>query len=447
MESPTTAKPIDMDDEEGDASSTAQPHPTRTSSARAVHFKDSEETPPAKPPRPTSPNTQAIDTLSEAFPTTEKSVIRAVLLASGGKIEPAFNALLSMSDPDFQGDEAPPPQPPRPTQQQRQLEQDELYARQLAEHYATANPNPNPRRQQGERAQPRPNAPQGAEREYSFFDDDLPEIRENLRQGFLSTQRNINKWVTDFRKRIDGEDDDSSASADPRSHPSTNMANYPNNPYPDPTGRPDRFNFGAKQSDQLRGIQRNADRMRQQPRGSGEYDADPRVLSDNFTELELHDAESEERPPPKPARPLANPDLFKPTPSLPGEAGRTSAQESGTVPKGPVDEVDALYGEPTLGAKATTPTPASGGKSKKWQPLTSVAPAPAGEDDDPFRIDDDDEDKGEDVAKEATERLKRASASKEAGETADGKTMEESEKGTGGLRNKAAEELLAGEKK
>ena len=46
-----------------------------------------------------------------------------------------------MSDPDAQTEPAPPPQPPRPSQQgpkteaQRQLEADELYARQLAEHY------------------------------------------------------------------------------------------------------------------------------------------------------------------------------------------------------------------------------------------------------------------------------------------------------------------------
>lgn len=41
-----------------------------------------------------------------------------------------------MSDPNFKGEEAPPPQPRRPANAARsQLEQDELYARQLAEHY------------------------------------------------------------------------------------------------------------------------------------------------------------------------------------------------------------------------------------------------------------------------------------------------------------------------
>ena len=46
-----------------------------------------------------------------------------------------------MSDPDAQKEPPAPPQPPRPMQPtrdaaaQRQLEADELYARQLAEHY------------------------------------------------------------------------------------------------------------------------------------------------------------------------------------------------------------------------------------------------------------------------------------------------------------------------
>lgn len=43
-----------------------------------------------------------------------------------------------MSDPDFQ-EEQPPPRPPRPVQHERQISQDEMYARHLAEHYQTTN--------------------------------------------------------------------------------------------------------------------------------------------------------------------------------------------------------------------------------------------------------------------------------------------------------------------
>ena len=51
-------------------------------------------TAPAMPPRPLSPMQQAKTTLKEAFPAVDDNVIEAVLIASGGNIEPAFNALL-----------------------------------------------------------------------------------------------------------------------------------------------------------------------------------------------------------------------------------------------------------------------------------------------------------------------------------------------------------------
>jgi hypothetical protein len=55
-----------------------------------------EEAPPAKPPRPLSPQQQAENTLKEAFPSIDAAVVRAVLSASGGRVEPAFNALLGI---------------------------------------------------------------------------------------------------------------------------------------------------------------------------------------------------------------------------------------------------------------------------------------------------------------------------------------------------------------
>jgi hypothetical protein len=117
-----------------------------------------------------SPQQQAQNTLIEAFPDIDTNVIKAVLVASGGNVEPAFNALLSMSDPSFKAEETPPPQPPRRQQPRTQMEQDEMYARQLAEHYQSQEggftaPAGGPRRQQT--GPPRPNEP---DREHSFFD-------------------------------------------------------------------------------------------------------------------------------------------------------------------------------------------------------------------------------------------------------------------------------------
>lgn len=53
------------------------------------------ENPPPQPPRPMSPQQQAQATLHDAFPSIDPAVVRAVLVASGGQIEPAFTALLS----------------------------------------------------------------------------------------------------------------------------------------------------------------------------------------------------------------------------------------------------------------------------------------------------------------------------------------------------------------
>jgi len=69
------------------------PTPTAGSMATAT----AGGTVPAMPPRPPSPKDEAKRTLKEAFPNVDENVIEAVLVASGGQIEPAFNALLGIS--------------------------------------------------------------------------------------------------------------------------------------------------------------------------------------------------------------------------------------------------------------------------------------------------------------------------------------------------------------
>lgn len=80
-----------------------------------------------------------------------------------------------MTDPKAQEEMAPPPKPPRPAldpSQLRQMEADEMYARQLSEHY-----NQSRRRAQppGWETDPRYQNARGSDesderREYSFFD-------------------------------------------------------------------------------------------------------------------------------------------------------------------------------------------------------------------------------------------------------------------------------------
>src|SRR5690349_3897617 len=98
--------------------------------------------------------------------------------------------------------------------------------------------------------------------------DDLPEIRKNLQKGFQETQKTVNKWILDFKKKIDGEDDDTEPIQQGQS------SGYG-------PGQHQRQNFGSSQEAQLRGIRRMGE---QQGRRSGDrerYDADPQVLGDD----------------------------------------------------------------------------------------------------------------------------------------------------------------------
>jgi hypothetical protein len=452
-ESATTREEMDFDNENepeqetGRVSPLGHEHPNPPASSAAakspspspspkprVSFQEGhEEIPPQKPPRPLSPQQQAENTLIEAFPSIDAKVVKAVLQASGGRVEPAFNALLGMSDPDFKPEEAaPPPQPPRPKQRQpmSQLEADEMYARQLAEQYNSAprgSQNYYNQREPGRRGpnQQRPRYDEDEERQRNFFDDDLPEIGKNIQQGFVETQKKVNNWINNFRKKIDGNDEEeedlySSSRAGTRQN----------------TGQwQGRQNFGPSQSEQLYGIRKSAEAQRRSTEAQ-RYDADPHELGEEeFKRLELRD---DEAPPPQPprtsSRQKANPDLFKSQPRPPQS--------------GPVDEVDAA--ERKFSSTGGDPETA-----KKWQPLTSVAPHPE-DDNDPFSLGDDEEeaaaaakDKGEDVRKEDTERLKeQARNSVSAGTSGEaGKGLQESERsGSMSVRNKEAEELLSGKK-
>ncbi|KAL6160899.1 ubiquitin-binding protein cue5 [Exserohilum turcicum] len=309
-----------------------------------------------------------------------------------------------MSDPNFKADEAPPPQPPRP-QPRSQLEQDEIYARQLAQHYQSQGGQNGQRSREQARRQ-RPGEP---EREHSFFDDDLPEIRKNIEQGFKETQQTVTKWISNFTKKLDGEVDE--------------YDKYGNPQYTGRTGPPPRQNFGPSQSDQMQGIRRSAEQRRSADHSR--YDADNRVIGDDFAKLELRDNDAPQR---SSSRPTANPDLFKPTPVSPPQSG-------------PVDEVDALYRNPSPNNQSGQAKP--GGK--KWQPLTSVAPNPEPHEHDPFSLgDSDDEDKDhkkQDTNPADSERLKNAAQNSSEGPPA-GKLQPSERSGSVSQKDATMEALI-----
>ncbi|KAK4547293.1 hypothetical protein LTR36_000948 [Oleoguttula mirabilis] len=439
-ESATTREEMDFDDNEQEGGrvsplgpeTPSQPVPKSSSPKPRVSFQEGhDEIPPPKPPRPLSPQVQAENTLIEAFPSIDTKVVKAVLAASGGRVEPAFNALLGMSDPDFRPEEAAPPQPPRPTKRapQNQLEADEMYARRLADQYNSAprgqGQNKYNQREPARRApnqQPTHYNEDEDDHERSFFDDDLPEIGKNIQQGFMETQKKVNSWINNFRKKIDGEEDDDEdlySSSQAPSRQGTGQSQ----------GR--RQNFGSSQSEQMYGIRKSAEQQTRRSTEAQRYDADPHELGeDEFERLELRDEEAPPMQPPRTSsRAKANPDLFKPQPKPPQS--------------GPVDEVDAI--ERKLSAAGQDPDKAG----RKWQPLTSIAPHPADEDNDPFSLGDDEEETGakvEDIRKEDTDRLKRAARnSVSAGTSGDaaGSLREAERSGSVSTRDKEMDELMS----
>lgn len=298
-ESATTREELSFDDTEQEIGTISpEGHETKVKPTTAspspkprVQFQEqADEIPPAKPPRPANPMAQAEHTLIEAFPSIDPKVVRAVLVASGGNVEPAFNALLGMSDPDYKAEaqQPAPRQPPRPTSRQplSQLEADEAYARQLAEQYNDGGRRTQTRynqREFGRRGpnQQRPDYDEDEERERSFLDDDLPEIGRNIQQGFLDTQKKVNSWITNFKKRLDGEPEEEDLYTSSQAGSRQNSDRWQG-----------RQNFGASQADQLQGIQKMAENQRRSTEAQ-RYDADPHEFDVNeFERLELRDDEA-----------------------------------------------------------------------------------------------------------------------------------------------------------
>lgn len=146
-------------------------------------------------------------------------------------------------------------------------------------------------------------------------------------------------------------------------------------------------------------------------------------------------------PPRRSSRPLANPDLFKPTPPRPQS---TQSGRRVSFQDGPPEEIDIHY--PKSPEPTNRPSSGAGGKSNKWQPLAPVDPTPV-EDHDPFSLgdSDDEESKKKDIKTEDSDRLKQAAAqamSEDIGSGGEKKLEPQEKTGGQGTRDKETEELV-----
>lgn len=81
--------------------------------------------------------------------------------------------------------------------------------------------------------------------------------------------------------------------------------------------------------------------------------------------------------------------------------------------QGPPEEIDNLYDAP----ESTKRTPSTGGKSSKWQPLSTVEPSPVG-DNDPFSLGDSEDEgdfKKKDLGVDETDHAKKATSASDLG--------------------------------
>ncbi|RKF57912.1 putative cue domain-containing protein [Golovinomyces cichoracearum] len=348
-ESPTTVRPFEMDDDDiPDSGLTSGSIP---SSEKPITKEDKT---PVELPRPLSHQEEAENTLKEAFPSIDAAIVKAVLVASSGQIEPAFNALLGMSDPEAL-------QEPSSSQQfypaastgigstpLSQLEADERYARQLASRYGnkTGNgsgltrPVTNTTRRN---LTPVISRPSNSQEERSFLEDDLPIIKDNLKKGFLEAQNKVNGWISILKKKIDGEDDED-----------------------------DTLHSNGYSSRMYRN---NEERLRRSDEYSP-YDADPQVLGDDFAGIQLHPDGSQYN--------LADKPQIKPTSAHSKNTCEHQAPLDGSVHR----ENDIYSASPNPGV-VNPPR-----KQSKWQPLTKIEPNPSGETDtEPFSLGDSDDEK------------------------------------------------------
>lgn len=184
--------------------------------AEGVTAEDEEEAPPAKPQRPASPRSQAKKTLKEAFPSIEEKYITMALIASQGVLDPAFNALLYLSDPSS---EIEIPNPVTRHTSQNQVESDEALARRLAKEYSRSSRRSE--RRSEARSQPRsgnyrapPNEASDEEDMFErFMEKDLPEIKDQFNKNVEDAKTKISGWLGGFTQKYN--EDGSSMQSQP----------------------------------------------------------------------------------------------------------------------------------------------------------------------------------------------------------------------------------------
>ncbi|KAG7879084.1 hypothetical protein KL935_003713 [Ogataea polymorpha] len=198
QESSETRTKIELKEEEKASQETSEPAVIAEKADQA----SSDAAPPPMPKRPVSAAERAIQDLKEAFPTVEEKYVKMALIASQGQLDPAFNALLFLSDPSSDIPvpvmETKPKLPSKDSfEHRRQLESDEALARRLAREYEKRGSRP-------KAAPPKPKKkPVWAAIEDGS--DDEEDFVDSLAKNVEEARNTVGGWVSNLAKKIQKE--------------------------------------------------------------------------------------------------------------------------------------------------------------------------------------------------------------------------------------------------
>lgn len=176
-----------------------------------------DEDAPPPPPRPVSPISRITQDLKDAFPNVEDKLITAVLIASQGQVDPAFNALLYISDPSFKPEIPVPSQAPPASRAPKTVTDDELLARELQKEFEREEQS---RRHRHEARQRRKLAQDQRRAKVQENNEDSPDefdqFKETFSQGLEEARSTLNGWVSGFTKKLLGEPNESHGQQNPK---------------------------------------------------------------------------------------------------------------------------------------------------------------------------------------------------------------------------------------
>ena len=159
--------------------------------------------PPPAPPRPLSPVSSIRKDLKEAFPNLDDRLVNGIIIASQGIPEPAYNALLYISDPSTEfefGNISRQRVEEDLRQKGHSMEEDEVLARRLQRQYEGEVRA----RRARERERGRGKSWGGSNPEEEQSGDEFDQFRESVSNGLEGARSTLNGWVSGLARRWDG---------------------------------------------------------------------------------------------------------------------------------------------------------------------------------------------------------------------------------------------------